>query len=149
MSSRNAPRLQVIDYVALENTSHPLSSYHEKSTNIPRLLDITEKTALAPISYNKNLRDRILKTKCCNLPTGLSCTSATPLALPPLPGQSINHQATDALVKSTTARITYLTDLNFRRCYITGHFHIGQSRIIKAVHNCEWTQIRLGINGLL
>ena len=149
MSSRKAPRLQVIDYVALENTSHALSIYHEKSTNIPVCWISLKTLRLAPISYNNNLRDRILEIKVCNLPTGLSCTSATPLALPPLPGQSINHQATDALVKSTTARITYLTELNFRRCYITGHFHIGQSRIIKTVHNCEWTQIRLGINGLL
>jgi len=37
----------------------------------------------------------------CNLPTGLSSTSAMTLKLLPLPGQSMNHQATDARAEST------------------------------------------------
>ena len=72
-------------------------------------LDITENTApcalsFAPISYNNNLRNRILEMKSCNLPTGLSCTSAMPLKLLPLPGQSMFHQATDARAESTIIR---------------------------------------------
>ena len=69
-------------------------------------LDITENTTpcalrLARISYNNNLRNRILEMESCNLPTGVSCTSAMPLKLLPLPGQSMIHQATDARAEST------------------------------------------------